>query len=201
MKKVLCLTCGLVNLDKFTTYPHCAACGAHLPEIPVPRWRTFWTQPLRPLTWATIVGVAVAMLGVMVGSVVRDTRDTTPKLLVVYLQVPHTTARNGLVAVRFTLDSTEGNPAQTFETVRLRLTRELEENFQLVDLQPSPQGHEDSAVGQSFTWSSLDRVSDLRLTLKPRRSGKLQFKAAIAAHGYEPFDVQRTVFALPPRAK
>src|SRR4051812_46704285 len=106
MKKVLCLTCGLVNLDKFTTYPHCAACGTRLPEKPAPRWRTFWTQPVRPFYWATAVGIGVAILGVGAAGVVSDTRDTNARLLVVYLQVPRAPAQNGLLSVRFTLDST-----------------------------------------------------------------------------------------------
>jgi len=201
MKKVVCLVCGLVNLDRFTSYPNCAACGARLPERPTPKWRTFWWRPVPPFYWASAVGLGVAVLGIGAGSVVRDTRDTTPKLLVVYLQVPRSPAANGLLSVRFTLDSTEGNPAQSFDTVGLRFSRELEQNFQLISLYPSPDTSEDSAVGQYFMWRTLPRVGDLRLTLKPRRSGKLQLKATLAARGYEPFDVQRAVFAPPLRAK
>jgi hypothetical protein len=201
MKKVVCLVCGLVNLDRFTTYPNCAACGVRLPEKPTPKWRTFWFQPVRPFYWATVVGIGVAVLGVGAGGLVRDTRDTTPKLLVVYLQVPRSTAANGLLSVRFILDSTEGNPAQSFDMVRLRFSRELEQNFQLVALSPTPETSENSAVGQYFMWRTLPRVGDLQLTLKPRRSGKLQLKATLAAKGYAPFDVQRTVFAPPPRAQ
>ena len=199
MKKIVCASCGLVNLEKFVSYPHCAACGALLTSRAEPaKWRARWRRPVRPLFWMLAVGGGVAALGWAIASVARETRERADKPLLVYAQVARALAPDGTASAIFTLDSAEENPDALFQTVRLRLSRETRRDFAVINLLPRPQLTDTLGSGTYYGWNELPRGTSLRLTLRARRTEKssaLRVRASVIAANHAPFEVRATVDA------
>ena len=201
MKKIVCASCGLVNLEKFVSYPHCAACGALLVTREEPtKWRAVWRRPVRPLFWMLAVGGGLAALGWAIASVARETRERGDKPLLVYAQVARALAPDGTAGAVFTLDSAEENPDATFQSVRLRLSRETQRDFVVVSLLPQPQLTETLGSGIYYGWSELPRGTSLRLMLRARalgasKSGALRVRASVMAANHAPFEVRAMVDA------
>ena len=195
MKKVVCPQCGLVNLDKFVSFPHCAACGALLPQQAPSKWRAVWRRPVRPLYWMLAVGSGVGMLGLAIASLVREARDNGDKPLVVYAQIPRDVAPGQTVTAQFTLDSALENPEASFNRVSLRLSRETQRDFVTVTVQPTPVAIEMRGSGRYYLWNNLPRNTALQLALTPRSDarGVLRLHAAVWAAEYKQFDVRASL--------
>ena len=194
MKKVVCAQCGLVNLDKFVSFPHCAACGALLPREARPKWRRFLRRPVRPLYWMLAVGSGLALLGLAVASIERETRTVNNKPLAVYSQLPRVIAPGQTINARFTLDSAQENPDDEFKSVSLRLSRATQNNFVLVLVQPAPTTIETRGRGLYYLWEELPRNTTLKLDFKPRVSKKVaQLQVTLWAANYRHFEVRSSV--------
>lgn len=196
MKKIVCPQCGLVNLEKFVSFPHCAACGARLPtpESPPARWRTLWKRPVKTLYVALTVGAGLGALALGVVSLSRETRQRSGRPFVVYARIPRELAPGKVGVASFTLDSAEENPDARFQGVQFNLSRETLREIIVVSFQPAPNLSELRGHTRYYIWESLPRGSALRLSFKPRvQSDVLHLRATLWATGYAPFEARSTI--------
>lgn len=200
MKKVVCARCGLVNLDKFVSFPHCAACGTMLPQEAPPKWRKFWRRPVRPFYWMLAVGSGLGLLGLAIASIARETRVSGDKPLLVYTQIPRDIGAGQNVTAQFTLDSALENPDDSFERVSLRLNHETQHDFLVIAIKPPPTLTESRGRGRYYLWDELPRNTALKLTLQPRsnvkKSGALRLHATLWAASYEQFEVRANIITV-----
>lgn len=195
MKKVVCAHCGLVNLDKFVSFPHCAACGALLePQAPA-KWRTIWRRPVSPLYWMLAVGSGLTVLGLSVASITRETRTVSDKPLLVYTQIPRDFAPGQTLRVQFTLDSALEHPDNNFERVSLRLSQQTQRDFINITIQPPPAAIEERGRGRYYIWDELPRNTTLKLALqsRPQTEAILQIQATLWAAHHQQFDVRASI--------
>ena len=195
MRKVVCARCGLVNLDKFVSFPHCAACGALLPQRKPARWRRIWRRPVKPIYWMLAVGSGLALLGLAIASIARETRSIGDKPLLVYSRIPREATFGHNVTAQFTLDSIAENSDEEFERVSLRLSRVTQSQFVIVKVRPAPDAIAMRGLGLYYEWNELPRNSAIQLTISPRAktSGLLQLKATWWAAQYQQFEVRATI--------
>ena len=198
MKRIVCEACGLVNLEKFVSFPHCAACGARLPQRPPARWRTFWRRPVPTLYFALAIGGGLSALAWGVISIARETRERTGKSLLVYSRLPRAVAAGQTGVASFTLDSAEENPDAKFTGVQLRLGRQTLQDLSVVAVKPPPQTIEVRGSGRYYIWDSLPRGARVQLLFRARQpSGKLRLRTALGATDYVPFEARATVAQTP----
>jgi hypothetical protein len=198
MKKVLCQMCGLMNLEKFITYPHCAGCGTRLAETANPSSSERWKRPLRAPLWATIVGLCCAGLGFWGISIARETSRAEEKQLVAYIQLPHSFTVGQQATVQLTLDSTKAdmNGIRNFYEVRMRLPKSTFEDFVLVSVSPEPQTSNEG-TGRYFTFDTLPRDEPIVIGLSPRRPGKVKFSFGLYVRDFTPYQWQSSLQVIP----
>ena len=165
-----------MNLDKFTSFPHCAACGARLP-LETPR-AGVWMRPVRPALWFSVVGLGVATLAAGILGVVRETRTEGEHTLVVDLKLPKRARVGQAMEARFTLDS-RAEGSSTLEEVRLRWSREMARDFRLIEIKPPPDVDETVGSGRYLEWNELAPRSPIQFQLAPRRAGVLELRVGI----------------------
>lgn len=203
MKKVVCPQCRLVNLDKFVSFPHCAACGALLPQEAPSQWRAFWRRPVRPFYWMLAVGSGLTMLGLAMANLTRETRASNDKPLLVYAQIPREVISGQTVNAQFTLDSAQQDADDVFERVSLRLSHETQRDFVITGILPTPTARETRGRGRYYLWDKLPRNTAIRLALKPRAQsakigGILQLRATFWAAHYQQFEVRASISTATP---
>jgi hypothetical protein len=195
MKKVLCPVCGLMNLEKFVTFPNCAGCGARLPVV-IPETSLFerWKRPLRAPLWATFVALCCAALGFWSLTFTRET-DREDIKLVAYVQLPHEQNSEQTVAVKFQLDTTQADDSVTipqFSNVRLRIAKATFDDFSFVAV--SPRGRSVQTGGENYIiFGSIARNQPLQILLRPRRAGKCRLAFSLIVPGFSPFLYQGTM--------
>jgi hypothetical protein len=188
MKKIRCPRCGVINLEKFVTYPHCAGCGSMLPQLPeeaehLPVWR----RPLGPLLWVTAIAGAVVAL--VVAATMFERTPVEAGKLMVYGRAARNIRTDSELAIYLTLDPVDSEPTQQNETLKdvsLRLSREILENFEFVSLAPPPDSVLRSGTGRYLEYVSLPRDTQLELTLRPRQPGVHTISIAIYARDRDP---------------
>ena len=202
MKKIACPSCGLVNLEKFVSFPHCAACGVRLPLPQPARWRALWRRPIRPIYFALAIGGGLSGLAWGVVSIARETRVTTGKPLLVYARATRVLAPGETGVATFTLDSAEESPDATLRGVQLRIGRETLDELSVVALKPPPQSVEVRGSGRYYGWDELPRGARVQLFFKARESLKsrvLRLRATLGATNYVPFEARATIERAPSR--
>ena len=205
MKKVVCAQCGLVNLDKFVSFPHCAACGALLPQQAPPRWRRALRRPVKPIYWMLAVSSGLGLLGLAIASIARETRSIGDKPLLVYAQIPRDARAGQTVTAQFTLDSAQENADDSFERVSLRISRITQNQFVIVSVRPTPDSTSMRGTGRYYQWDELPRNSAIRLSISPRAGQQtraqepaiLQLRATLWAAQYQQFEVRATIESAP----
>ena len=189
MKKVVCPACGMVNLERFITFPHCAACGARLSDAAPPRV-PFWKRPLSAPLWATTLGLCCAGLGVAGILVARETRRLEEKRMVVYAQIPRRLSVGEVGVLRFGLDGIEtpSGGREGFDDINLRLPAALLQNFVLVSISPPPRVRTARGAGLYFDFGRMENDQPLSISLRARRAGTHRLTFLLTASGWEPFE-------------
>jgi hypothetical protein len=201
MTKVVCPHCGLVNLDRFVSFPHCAGCGSLLSVHVVRVAPSWWQRPLRASLWATIVGLGCAALALAFISITQETRLTDEAHLIVYPQVPRVVALGDTLNTQFQLDSVAASEPDAFDDARLRLPRALLAEFTVVAVAPPPQAELVTRGGRYLVYNHLARETPISLALSPRRIGQFSFVVQLYAKGYYPFEIRNFVTVTRPGGK
>ena len=196
MTKVICPACGLVNLDKFVTYPDCAGCGSRLPVVAGQSEGVVWRRPLRAFWWATIVGVGCAAAALTAVGVSRETMRKEDGHLVIYTQVPRQVVVGSEFGTQYRFDNIEENGAEVYSEVRFRLSRAVLQDFDLISADPLPRQVFDTNGGRYLLYPEMDRDTPLRLTLKARRTGDFRLNAQIYSRDFYPFETRNFVTVL-----
>jgi len=197
MKKVVCTACGLVNLERFVTYPNCAGCGARLPERAL---QSFWRRRLGVFWWASIVVIVLVVLVTSLITMTRDTNHHDDAQLLVYVQVPHSVVQGGTIATQFHIDTVQDSGPSTFEDVRLRLSKEVLNNFSVLSVEPPPGSVFNTNGGRYYVFGELLEETPMRLVLRARRAGEMRFNAQVYVRDFYPFDSRSYISVLPPLA-
>jgi hypothetical protein len=196
MKKVVCPACGLVNLEKFVTYPHCAGCGTVLLMVASVSPTSFWKQPLRAPMWATVIALCCTAVGILGIAIARETGHIAERQLTVYAQMPRQITAKRPATVRLVLDSVAGDSETNlseFEFVELRVPKRVEENFSIVSITPLPDRMVASRLGTVFEFDKLQRDNPIHLLLLARRPGSHRLIFSLFVNNFTPFHFRRTV--------
>jgi len=173
MKKIRCPRCGVINLEKFVTFPHCAGCGSILPQVAeVAEALPVWRRPLGPLLWVSVLAGAVA--GLVVTATMFESAPVEPGPVLVYGRAARNLYMGNELTISLTLDTSDGIPGHEndeLKDVSLRLSRDTLEKFDFVSLSPSPDTVLRSGTGRYLQYSSLSRDTQMELTLRPREVG------------------------------
>jgi len=194
VKKIVCPRCGVVNLEKFVTFPHCAGCSALLPQAREPSRASIWRRPLRAGFWASLVGLALA--GVVALSFSEPERGE-PQQLIVYPQLSRHVHVGGVLVCRIGLESvrSDGREPDVLRDVSWQLPVSVERDWRVVSVSPTPD-EQTRRVGKPLwiyhRWPSEERWS---LRLQPRSSGRRLL--AITANAADHFPIQwRTIVTV-----
>lgn len=197
MQKIRCPRCGVVNLEKFLTFPQCAGCGSTLPEQAT-RPIAFWRRPLGALWWVLLIGAAVTGLAA-VSSIFTFTDEDEARLLVYGNASRHISLRQTVV-VTMTLDAvaeTRRLRRAPLQNVKLRLPRAIFEEFALVSLEPIPDRVSTMAGGRYFEYETLPRETDLYLRLYSLEPGRFRIRSDFYADEHAPVAFSFTVLVEP----
>lgn len=188
MQKVVCQMCGLMNLDKFVTYPHCAGCGTRLAETAPPSNFERWKRPVGAPLWATLLGLCCAGLGYWGITITRETGRAEERQLLAYVQLPRPVYVGRDASLELTLDvsETEGRSIRSFENVRLRLPRSMFKNLAFVSAKPTPE-LQSEGKGQYIVFETVNRDEPIVLTVRALRSGKIPIALDLYARDFTPF--------------
>jgi len=188
MKKVVCPACGLVNLEKFVTFPHCAACGALLladsaEHVPI------WKRPVNAVLWAVIVGICCAALGVAGILTARETQRLEVKTLIVYPQIPRKLRVGRLSQFRLGLDALEagGAHSRVFEELQLRLPLDVLKEFAFYSVSPVPRRTTVRGNAMYFDFGTVEREQPILIRFRPRRAGTYRITFSLLASSFTPY--------------
>lgn len=188
MKKIRCPRCGVINLEKFVTYPHCAGCGSMLPQsseatdnLPV------WRRPLGPVLWVTVI--AGAVVGLVVAATMFEKAPAELGRVIVYGRAARTIKVDSNLVINLTFDVFNNLPTQNNEMlqdVRLRLSRGTLDKFEFISLSPPPDNFLRVGTGRYFQYHTLPRDTLLQLTLRPRQLGTHSISVGVYARDHQP---------------
>ena len=194
MKKIVCPRCGVVNLEKFVTFPHCAGCSALLPGAREPQRASIWRRPLRVGFWASLVGIALAGAVALSFSV---SEPGEPQQLILYAQLPRQARLGEVLVCRLGIDSvgSGGREAASLNEVSWRLARSNERDWSVVSVSPAPDSPPPSL--RRAGWVYRRWPIEQRWTLRLRARARGQRPLAIIANASEHFPVQwRTIVTV-----
>jgi len=186
MQKIRCPRCGVVNLEKFVTFPQCAGCGNALPAVSrssVP----FWRRPLGAFLWVSVIGISIAGL-VASTSFLTAPYDNRAQI-VIYGSASRRVAPRQTVIVVMTIDAVAESELQQrspLRNVKLRLPRSLFEELAFVSLEPHPDMSWNTKSGRYFQFNSLSREAALRLRLYALKAGEQRVRADFYADDHLP---------------
>jgi hypothetical protein len=198
MKKVICPACGMVNLEKFVTFPHCAACGGPLAgasDAPV----AFWRRPVNALLWAMTLGLCCVGLAVAGILTARETRRYEEKTLIVYVQTPRHLKVGRACKLRLGLDAVQNTVGTdpTFQNLQLRIPLAFQKDFTLISISPAPGSRVVRGNGIYFDFGNVAREQNLALTFVPRRAGTLRLDFSLTAFEFTQFDWRSSLQSAP----
>lgn len=184
----MCPSCGLVNLEKFVSFPNCAGCGARLPETKREGAPKFWRRRLGAPIWASLVGLICAALGIAAISVVRETARPEENDLLVYVQFPRSARLGEVFYTQFVLDTTHSGAATpNFTDVRLRLAKETLGALQILTIEPPPSEISSTGGGRYFQFETLVRNQPIRASFRAVKAGQHRIRTSIYARDFQPF--------------
>ena len=186
MRKSVCASCGLVNLESFPSFPFCEGCGARLPK----RKRRFvfpWIRrPVTTLVWAFSVGASVAILGILSVGIARETHmQERGSLLVASSIVPE---ERGSLLWSLGVSSFDPTDQEAIRGLRMRINQIEAREADVEVVSPLPSSIEIMGSGRYFVWNEFAPRQTIRLRLRPRHGLTLH----LAANGFERCRVQLT---------
>lgn len=197
MQKIRCPRCGVVNLEKFLSYPRCAGCGSTLPP-PTSAPAPFWKRSLGARLWIPLLGVTLVTL-VAAASFLTPPEEDQAQLLI-YGHAVRRVSVDQTVVFTMTLDAVAQTRAQRrapLRNVKLRLPHSLFDDFAFVSLEPLPDETLQTNGGRYFQYASLPRETTLRLRLYARHAGRHRVRADFYADEHAPGFFGWTVFVTP----
>lgn len=199
MQKIRCPRCGVVNLEKFLTYPQCAGCGSTLPA-PKPA-APYWKRPLGALLWVPLVGAVFA--GLVTATSLLISPEENNARVIIYGNASRRVAVNQTVVVTMTLDTVAETRLQRrapLQNVKLRLPQTLFENFAFVSLEPRPDETLKTPGGRFLQYRELPRETMLRLRLYALNPGRHRVRADFYADDHAPGTFAFTVVVAPDKS-
>jgi hypothetical protein len=182
MRKIRCPRCAVINMEGFTTFPYCAACGTRLPDSHDERTHVAWARPLRSTLWAAIIGCAVLGLALYATNFFEAAPNSDTSSLKIRGSAPRTARVGEQTLVSIFLSGASGVRAGrnlNYEDMKLRLPRDLFKNFELRSLEPAPDNVEKRGNGHYYHYSSLPHDSLIQVTLLPLKAGVFRISAEI----------------------
>ena len=201
MQKIRCPRCGVVNLEKFLTYPQCAGCGGTLP-VPKTSAAPFWKRPLGVLWWIPLIGGAIIGLVVAASFLTVPVEDNAR--ILIYGNASRRVVVNQTVVVTMTLDAVAETRAQRrapLQNVKLRLPRSLFKNFAFVSLDPQPDEVLMTSGGRYLQYRELPREAALRLRLYALHPGRYRVQTDFYADEHAPGEFAFTVVVAPAKSR
>ena len=201
MQKIRCPRCGVVNLEKFLTYPHCAGCGSTLPA-PAVASLPFWKRSFGARLWVPLLGAA--LIGLVTAASFLTPPDEDKARLLVYGNAARRVRAQQTVVLTMTLDAVAQTRVQKrsdLQNVKLRLPQTLFDDFAFVSLEPTPDETLQTNGGRFFEYASLPRETTLRLRLNAQRDGRHRVRADFYANEHAPGFFGWTVFVVPSKNK
>lgn len=197
MQKIRCPRCGVVNLEKFLSYPHCAGCGSTLPT-PDAAPTLFWKRSFGAWLWVPLIGGAlIALVGA--ASFLAPSSSDESRLLVYGNAVRRINVEQTVV-LSMTLDAIAQSRSQRrtdLQNVKLRLPQALFADFAFVSLDPSPDETFQTNGGRYFQYTSLPRETTLQLRLYARHPGRRRVRVDFYADEHAPSFFGCTVLIAP----
>ncbi len=189
MNKVVCATCGLVNLQTFPSFPFCEACGTRLPS---PR-RLGWkgklqkNRPALPIMWAIVVGAGVAILALLTVDLTRETDELDRGRLAIEAQSASDPRDPRATIWTLVLHPLNAGDKDALRGVRLRLDLKEQQRWDVSLVSPRPSQIQVLGSGRHFSWLVLPRGTEIRMRLKaPAPSSARPLRLLWRADGFEP---------------
>ncbi|HEX8833881.1 MAG TPA: hypothetical protein VF719_06755 [Abditibacteriaceae bacterium] len=182
MKKIRCPNCSVINLEGFVTFPHCAGCGARLPEDAAQPEPVVWRRPMGTLIWASALGVAILSVVLIATNMLSHQRDDESRIVMLGMVQSRVYAGQPF-DIEFRVDAMEevSHNDELLRGVRLRFPVEVFRRFQYVSLRPPPDAISDSGAGRYFYYATLSRGARLHLKLRALRLGRQVVTARVYA--------------------
>ena len=181
MRKIRCPRCAVINMEGFTTFPYCAACGTHLPETSTEESRLLWRRPLSATLWATVVGLGI--LAVALSSTrFFESRPAADANIVLHGRAPRNALVGAIVTVRLTLDQAQNTTARRATSkspFTLRVPVNVFHAFRLQSIQPAPERRDQRGTAYYFYYTSLSPDAVIHVRLVPLRPGAHPFTARV----------------------
>jgi hypothetical protein len=188
MQKIRCPHCGVINLEKFITYPQCAGCGRTLPELAHAAGALpFWRRPVRPVFWVFAVGLLLA--GLLWTASVFQVGVESQSQVVLYGDSRRRARIGQVVAFNLRVDAlgeSRSEHRRPLRNVRLRIPLRSFETLRFVSLQPQPDEMTIVGKGRFFTYETLPRDSVLQLRLRVAKATRAPVPLAVYADDHMP---------------
>ena len=187
MKKIVCPSCGKVNFEAFVTYPHCAECGALLPDAVETLPKSFWRRPVGTLWWISLLGAAAVAVAISV--TLLGHADVEQDQLLVYGNLQRHMHVGSQTVMQLTLDTvSEGNVLRkpSLKNVEMRIPSELLKNWTLVSIEPTPKSTFRRGNGDYYQLGNLDVNTNIFLTWRAHKTGEYRFTLNFFADDHDP---------------
>ena len=187
MKKIVCPSCGKVNFEAFVTYPHCAECGALLPDANESAPKSFWRRPVGTLWWISLLGAAAVAVAISV--TLLGHTDVEQDQLLVYGTLQRHLHVGSQTVMQLTLDTvSEGNVLRkpSLTNVELRIPSQLLNDWTLVSMEPAPKSTFKRGNGSYYRLGNLDVNTVIFVTWRARKPGDYRFTINLFADKHEP---------------
>lgn len=187
MKKIVCPSCGKVNFEAFVTFPHCAECGALLPDVKEPAPKSLWRRPVGTLWWISLLGVAAVAVAISV--TLLGSNEVEQDQLLIYGTMQRHLHVGSQTVMKLTLDTvSEGNVLRkpSIHNVELRIPSELLKSWTLVSIEPSPKSTFRRGNGDYYELGNIEVNTVIFLTWRARKAGDYRFLLDLFADDHEP---------------
>jgi hypothetical protein len=190
MQKIRCPQCGVINLEKFISYPQCAGCGSTLPHPQqVSPVVSFWQRPVKPIVWVSVVGAALA--GLIWAASVFQIKPENESQVVVYGNTSRSGVVGQVIALNLRVDAlgeSRIQRTQPLRNVQLRLPLRIFKTLRFVSISPAPDEMKIIGSGRYFEYRALERETSIRLDLRVMHEGDIRLPIAIYADNHAPGD-------------